>query len=189
MSGVYEGPFMLDDAMDPDPVATETSASGYMLFFDLTPGVVTMGPAQGSDTNVAMSDAPIAGTTVTLAQAVVGGEDPVLPENVSFANDVAPIFTRRGCQSCHDGGGIGKDQGDLHLNGAVEKMYREIVEEISPTHGVTRVDLAEPAASLLLTMPSREDPPDQHPNITFANALDPDYLTILVWIQEGALDN
>lgn len=38
-------------------------------------------------------------------------------------------------------------------------------------------------------MPSAEDPPDGHPNITFASPLDPDYLTILVWIREGAKDN
>ena len=43
--------------------------------------------------------------------------------------------------------------------------------------------------SQLLTYPSREDPPDRHPNVTFTSPLDPDYLKILVWIREGAKDN
>ena len=43
--------------------------------------------------------------------------------------------------------------------------------------------------SLVLTYPSREDPPDRHPNITFASPSDRDYLKILVWIREGAKNN
>ena len=74
----------------------------------------------------------------------------------------------------------------LMLDGGDNKVFREAAEEISITHGVARVDLEEPAASLLLTQPSAEDPADAHPNVTFLGAQDPDYLLILVWIQEGA---
>jgi hypothetical protein len=51
------------------------------------------------------------------------------------------------------------------------------------------VRVAAPETSLVLTMPSREDPPDAHPNVTFTSALDPDYLKLLVWIREGAKQN
>lgn len=47
---------------------------------------------------------------------------------------------------------------------------------------------ATPETSLVLTMPSRETPPDAHPNVTFTGPLDPDYLLLLVWIREGAKD-
>ncbi len=90
---------------------------------------------------------------------------------------------------CHDGNGIGKDLGGLHLNGADEKMYKELAEEVSENHGTLRVDRNNPAQSLMLTMPGREDPPDVHPNVTFASADDPDYQMILAWITEGALKN
>ena len=102
---------------------------------------------------------------------------------------MTPIFETRGCVNCHDGSGIGKDLGELHLNGEEQKMYRELAEEVSPTYGVLRVDRVTPLQSLVLTMPSREDPPDAHPNVTFAGPTDPDYLIILGWISEGALDN
>jgi hypothetical protein len=48
---------------------------------------------------------------------------------------------------------------------------------------------AAPETSLLLTMPSREDPPDRHPNVTFTSTLDRDYQLIRVWIAEGARQN
>jgi hypothetical protein len=38
-------------------------------------------------------------------------------------------------------------------------------------------------------MPSAENPPDSHPNITFTGPEDADYLKLLVWIREGAKNN
>jgi hypothetical protein len=38
-------------------------------------------------------------------------------------------------------------------------------------------------------MPSPEDPPDAHPNVTFASPADPDYLMLLGWITDGAPQN
>ena len=49
-----------------------------------------------------------------------------------------------------------------------------------------RVDLAAPEMSLVLTMPSAENPPDRHPNVTYSGPNDRDYQLILVWIREGA---
>ena len=113
----------------------------------------------------------------------------VIPTGVSFSQDITPNFERRGCVICHSGSRIGKDLGGLHLNGEANKMYKELVEEISENHAKTRVDLAIPAESLMLTFPSKEDPPDIQSNITFLSSADPDYLLILGWITEGALKN
>ena len=184
------GPFFLDADRVADPGATETSASGYVVVFDVPPGLYAVSAVSGSGFTMVMPDSPAASTTATVARVVVNeGEAPELPTGVSFSADVAPIFENRNCVACHDGSGIGKDLGGLHLNGSPEKMHNELAEEISPKHGVPRVDLENPENSLMLTMPSREDPPDAHPNITFASSADPDYLIILGWITEGALNN
>jgi len=100
-----------------------------------------------------------------------------------------PIFTMRGCENCHSGNSVGADLGDLTLNGSANLIHKELTVEISPTHAKTRVDLAMPEASLVLTMPSLEAPPDAHPNVTFQSPSDPDYLILLAWITEGALEN
>ena len=53
----------------------------------------------------------------------------------------------------------------------------------------TRVNLAVPEKSLVLTMPSFETPPDPHPTVVFTSSSDVDYQKILVWIKEGAKFN
>ena len=52
---------------------------------------------------------------------------------------------------------------------------------------IRRVNLADPPASLILRVPGL--PVDRHPNVTFASDADPDFQLLLVWIQEGALEN
>jgi len=184
------GPYFLDAERLPAPGLSETSSSGYVVLFNAPAGVVNVRALADSGYSMVMPDAPVANTAATLTRITVTDADQVvLPVNVSFANDIVPIFSRRGCQVCHDGGGIGKDLGNLHLNGAREKMFRELAEEVSPTHGILRVDRPNPDLSLMLTMPSREEPADAHPNVTFASADDPDYILIKVWIAEGALNN
>jgi hypothetical protein len=183
------GPYFLDADRQPDANLSATSASGWVAFFSVPAGLVSISAVADSGYTMSMADSPAANTAVTLASIQVVDGEVVLPTNVSFLNDVSPIFISRGCVGCHDGGGIGKDLGGLHLNGAQEKMYREVAEEISPTYNTTRVNIQAPELSLLLTMPSREDPPDAHPNVTFASKDDPDYLIILAWITEGALKN
>ncbi len=186
----FAGPFFLDENMAPNALLDATSASGYVVFFDLGGGLVSLNAAPGSGYSMQMAPAPTAATTVTLADVEVRiGDAPGLPQNVSFETDVMPIFELRGCASCHSGKGIGKDLGRLSLDGKPDKLYKELVEEVSENYGVTRVDLQNPEASLLLTMPAPEDPRDRHPNITFTGPSDPDYQMILGWIVEGALEN
>jgi hypothetical protein len=184
------GPFFLDANLAPDPLADETSASGYAVFFQVPSGLVAVNAAEGSGYTMVMSLSPVAATAATLGVVeVTVGDAPGLPTGVSFAADVVPIFKSRGCEICHSGGGIGRDQGDLTLKGANNLIYRELTEEVSPKHMVLRVNLQSPADSLLLTMPSPASPPNGHPNVTFASPADPDYRIILGWITEGALQN
>ena len=110
------------------------------------------------------------------------------PTMVSFSRDVVPIFARRGCQSCHSGNGIGKDLGNLTLDGSTKLIYRELTVEISPNYGVVRVDLKSPADSLVLVLPTT-GAPAHHPVQVFADASDADYQTILRWIEQGAKQN
>lgn len=181
--GSTVAPKFLDANLNPLPAATATTASGWAVFFEVPVGVATL-VAPGNAT-VEMATSPINAGVVTIADATVTEGAQVLPTNVSFLTTVFPIFAARGCVACHSGGGPGKDLGGLHLDGGANLAYRELVEE-RPN---TRVRLATPETSLVLTYPSREDPPDRHPNITFASPSDRDYLKILVWIREGAKNN
>jgi hypothetical protein len=182
-------PFFLDAANAPDAALTETSTSGWIVFYDVPAGLAAFTAAGGSGYSIVAAQSPVAANVVTLADITVNDGELVLPVNVSFANDVVPIFSKRGCEVCHSGNSIGADLGQLALNGGANKIYRELAEELSPTHGVTRVNLETPNESLVLTMPSLENPPDAHPNVTFTGTADPDYLTLLGWITEGALEN
>jgi hypothetical protein len=183
------GPYFLDDALQPDPEALETSASGYVVFYSLEPGLVSVSAAEGSGYTMVMASAPVAPTAATVSVITITDGEVEIPTGVSFANDVRPIFERRGCEICHSGNGIGRDLGNLTLDSADNLIYRELTEEISPNHQVTRIDLENPPGSLVLTMPSPEDPPDAHPNVTFASPADPDYLMLLGWITDGAPQN
>ena len=176
-------PKFLDANLMPAAGATSTSSSGWVVFFEITAGVATLAQQATATVTLDMPSSPINAGAVTIADAKVTDGPAMLPTNVSFSTQVVPIFTNRGCVACHSGNGPGKDLGGLMLDGG--NVYKELVEE-RPN---TRVKVGMPEASLVLTMPSRESPPDGHPNITFASASDPDYLKLLVWIREGAKNN
>lgn len=179
------GPHFLDANLMPAPAATSSSSSGWAVFFEVPVGVASIGQPATATVTLDMAVSPLAAGTVTIADAKVTDGGLVLPTNVSFATQIVPIFSLRGCQACHSGGGIGKDLGGLTLDGSANLIYKELVLERPDT----RVRVAAPETSLVLTMPSRESPPDAHPNVTFTSALDPDYLKLLVWIREGAKEN
>jgi hypothetical protein len=179
------GPHFLDDRMMPAAAARASSSSGWVVFFDVPVGLAALAQTASATTTIDMPAVLASAGVATVIEGAVTAGAPVLPANVSFSQQVLPIFTARGCQACHSGGGIGKEQGNLTLGGAANLVYRELIEE-RPN---TRVRLAMPESSLVLTMPSREDPPDRHPNVTFTGPRDPDYLKLLVWIREGAKQN
>lgn len=176
------GPYFLDANLVAVPGGQVTSASGVVAFFDVPVGVTGITQPAAASLVLDMPVSPIEAGSVTIADVAVL-ENVQVPTNVSFANTVYPIFERRGCEPCHSANGEGKDLGGLTLGGGTNKAYSELMD------GVLRVNKATPEASWLLTYPSRESPPDRHPNITFASTRDPDYVSILVWIREGAKDN
>jgi hypothetical protein len=178
-----DGPWFLDAQMMPDAGANQTSASGWVIYFEVAPGVAGMAAAGGANIAVDMPVSPINAGTVTIATVKVTDGAVMVPTNVSFSQQVVPIFERRGCTACHSGNNVGNDLGGLALNGGATKVYNELRED------PTRVVVGMPETSLVLTMPSREDPPDNHPNVTFSSPTDPDYLLILGWITGGALQN
>jgi hypothetical protein len=183
------GPFFLDDAMVPQIGASATSASGWVVFLGLPDGLVGLSAAMGSGVTFVGPQVQVAsGAVSVLTFEVADGEQP-LPVDVSFSGDVMPIFAKRGCENCHSGNSIGADLGGLTLNGSDNKVYKELTNEVSETYGQTRVDVDNPTKSLVLQLPLLEDPPDNHPNATFASTSDPDYLTLLGWITEGAKEN
>jgi hypothetical protein len=155
------------------------------VFFEAPVGVATLHPAAAATVTIDMAASPLAAGAVTIAEAKVSDGALVLPTNVKFGAQIVPIFLARGCQACHSGNGPGKDLGGLTLDGSTNLIYKELVEE----RPGTRVRVQAPETSLVLTMPSREVPPDGHPTVVFASALDPDYLKLLVWIREGAHQN
>jgi hypothetical protein len=178
-------PKFLDANLAAAPALTASSTSGWAVIFNVPPGVVTLGTAATATATLAAPSAPVAANTVTLIRATVtDGMAPALPTNISFANDVVPIFTARGCVACHSANGPGKDLGGLQLDGGVMKVYKELTME-----DPTRANPLMPEKSLVLTMPSAESPSDPHPNVTFTGPQDPDYIKILVWLREGAKNN
>ena len=183
------GPFFLDPALAAAVGATKTSSSGWVVYFDVAPGKTSVSGVTGGTYTLAMPTSPIAPATATIATVQVTNGAPVLPKNVSFVNDVVPIFQNRGCQSCHSGGGPGKDLANLTLNGGTNLIYKELMDPAVTSATLKRVDRAVPEKSLVLTMPSAETPPDGHPNVTFTGPSDIGYLKILVWIREGAKQN
>lgn len=179
------GPFFLSESLAPSAGATATAGKGWVMYLEIDPGLVGMRAAAGANLTIDMPESPITAGAVTVVRATVTDGALVVPKNVSFSQTVLPIFARRGCNSCHAAGnGPGRQQGGLTLNDDASKVYRELVEE-----RVGRVNVAMPDRSTLLTYPSRETPPDSHPNVTFTSPADPDYQKLRAWIAEGAKNN
>lgn len=184
-----KAPHFLDAQLKPDAALKQTSSSGYVVFYNVPAGTLTVGAAQGSGFAITGGQAPAAANVVSLLTFQVAAGDPMLPMNVSFSTQIIPIFTKRGCEVCHSGNSPGADLGNLSLNGGANSVYKELTQEISKNFGTTRVNKVTPEKSLVLTMPSYEDPPDPHPNVTFTGPSDPDFLLLLGWIKEGAKQN
>jgi hypothetical protein len=166
--------------------ATVTSASGYVVLYDVPPGVLALSATAASKLTLATPAATVGADSETVVDIVVTMGAVTLPTNVSFTRDVDPIFFSRGCVNCHSAGGIGRALGGLTLDGNKQTVWKALTQDISPNFNTTRVNLAMPDKSLLLTMPGYENPPDKHPIVVFATTTDPDYLKILSWIKAGA---
>ncbi len=180
-----QGPYFLDAAMAPAPAATATSSSGWVVYFEVAPGVVGLRASASGNLTLDMPVSPVNAGVVTVARVRATDGIPGVPVNVSFSQQVFPIFTARGCVGCHAAGnGPGRELGGLTLNNDPNNVYKELTVERAG-----RVVVAAPETSTLLTKPSLESPPDGHPNSTFTSPLDRDYRIIRTWIAEGARQN
>lgn len=181
------GPYFLDENKQPAAALTATGPSGYAVFYNLDATSLSVSASPISNYTMTMPVSPAGADAVTLAEVVVVDGEIQVPTGVSFVNQIVPIFENRGCIYCHAGGGGGRQDGNLSLQGSPSLMYSELTEEISPRTGIIRVNLEYPEQSLILTLPGPTI--DGHPNTTFASENDPDYQLILGWIIEGAQDN
>jgi hypothetical protein len=186
ITGAQGAPHFLDANLGPS-TGTASTSSGWVVLFDVTPGTATLAQAASATVTLQMPSAPVAAGTVTIADIVVVANQPPSgpPSNISFAQQIVPIFTARGCTTCYSGGGIGKNLGDQMLDSGTNHTYSQLMD---PAHPMP-IDLAAPEKSLVLTMPSYENPPDAHPNVTFTGPQDADYVKLLTWIREGAKNN
>lgn len=178
------GPFFLDELMAPAPDLDATSESGWVVFFAVQPGLFAVTARDESGYVMDMPTSPIEASSATVAELVVTEGEVELPTNISFATDVINVFETRGCADCHSGNGDGKDLANLTLDGGLNKIYMELMDPA--TNPGMRVNITTAEESLILRMPSAEDPPDGHPTVVFASPNDPDYITLLTWIREGA---
>lgn len=100
---------------------------------------------------------------------------PPPPTNVSYATDVAPIWTSRGCTGCHG------SSGGLSLSGSVTASRNALL--------AGRVNTTTPSSSLILTKPLTGSGVSHGGGKFFSSTSDADYQKILDWITQGALAN
>ena len=110
-------------------------------------------------------------------------------ENIDFDNQVYPLFAPvdqggLGCQGCHTNQGGAVPAGGMNLYTA-DAAYASLDYNNYPN----RVNVNDPAASLLLTKPLYEVGQQNHPIFAFASEYDVGYQIILKWIEEGGQRN
>ena len=175
---IGEAVVFLDSTRQVSDVAPASTSSGIALILNVPPGLREIESAAAEHSFIAAPTRVVNGVA-SIVDIEVGGEPPQIPTGVDFETDVMPIFARQGCENCHQGDGPGRKQGGFSLNGDAPARYGAVF---------ARVDVDNPEDSLLLRKPRFEDPWDGH-QIVFATRADPDYLTMLGWIMEGAPSN
>lgn len=119
---------------------------------------------------------------------------------VDFSTQIYPLFTQLGCVNCHYEGGPGavNNNGYYAIYGGPEVTPEEVHQNlVGPGTNCTvtdyvgnyRVCVNDPAASRLLHRPLLQDPPNGHPNSSFADEYDPNYVLVKAWIEQGAQYN
>lgn len=167
-------------------LATSTAYNGRARvgFLDVPPGPVvlkvTSTPPAGGGPRTEELQLVAAADGATLAATGSQGAGPGMMAR-TFTTDVYPRLQTAangglGCANCHTAGGAGAV---LQYDLPVQMAYDAIMAR--PNVVVT----ATPADSLLLTKPLYDDPPN-HPNATFLDMNDPDYIVFLQWIMQGA---
>lgn len=181
------GPYFLNGQRQPDDGLTATSASGYVLFFNVPPGEVLIEDSPGSAWTLISPTAQATADTATRVDVLAEEGELELPVDVDFQDDIIPLLVEKGCAYCHSGNGIGRDLGNLTLDASPNLIYSEMTQEVSDNYDTKRVDLENPEASVLLVVPTTGSP--LHPIQMFQGYADPDYRTMLSWIIDGAPRN
>jgi len=183
-AAVGVGPYFLGAVGDIDGALTETTAFGArarVVFLNVPAGFATLTAIDDVDGTVAI-DALVRADGAHLLELGGAGDDPPVPAAPKFGIDVYPIL-----QSASKGG---SGCGNCHRTGGPAQIFRfddesaAVYTSVMARAGV--VDLDAPALSSLLTAPLYDDPPD-HPNATWLDTAAGDYQTILLWIQQGAM--
>lgn len=119
--------------------------------------------------------------SMTAPQPPGGGQERVLDYD-AFVAGVAPVLRRKGCDAtgdCH-GGGI---RGSFELSPPTAKDLRFDFEQVS-----LEIDPLEPASSALLLKPLAEGAGGMpHAYVAFDSTSDPDFQSVLAWIEAGEL--
>lgn len=182
----FDGPYFLGPGAVP-AVGSETSADGGFVYFNVSSGDVGV-QASAADLVFEPQATVVIADYWSLVNFVgdgpgVGGSPTPTPAGTpgpqSFAADIVPIFTARGCtgSGCHrpptNGGG-------LRLNQSAAQIYPAVA---------ARCNTADPPNSLLLLKPLFEAAPNHTGGNIFLTNADPDYQKILRWITDGAPEN
>lgn len=145
-----------------------------------------------ADTRVAKADALVlkgtaAGQTrLTATFDGVSAEVPVevMPERaheLSFINDIVPIFTRADCANSNCHGSVRGQKGfKLSLFGSDPELDHEAITKLGDGR---RIDRGTPAASLVLKKPTMQVPHGGGLRFKVGSA---DYNAMLEWLQKGA---
>jgi hypothetical protein len=156
-----------------------------VALLDVPPGVYTMSinftPPGTTETQAAAAMVSVFADAATIGRVV---HDPATDTGgvPGFTGDVYPILQRasqggQDCASCHTAMGVAGNV--LILDDGAPNVHARLLA--NPLY----VDLITPAASLLLTKPLFETPPN-HPNAIWLDETDPYYQKILLWIEGGA---
>ncbi|MEM6294274.1 MAG: carboxypeptidase-like regulatory domain-containing protein [Myxococcota bacterium] len=116
------------------------------------------------------------------------------PTEISFVEDIYPLFTKHGCVACHTGGGPAEAVSngfDADWSLDPEEVYNNLVGPgttcPNPDDPV-RICTDDVLNSKFVTYPLTDDPtdPDDHPVNAFASTDHPDLQLIIQWIAQGA---
>lgn len=188
---VGDGPYLFGIGGDitltaPTDPTVAINGRARLAYLNVPPGLYTLRvPYLDGQGNPQLFEVPVTvlGDASTLtATGNGGGGGGNQPANVNFLEHVYPILQRASlggdaCADCHTA--IGQMAGfQFDLDPTL--VYNEMLARPNV------VDLIAPEASLILSKPMYEDPPN-HPNATWANALDDSYMIVMQWIIEGAV--
>jgi hypothetical protein len=192
--GPYGGPYFFRTTLDPLPRGELAQSYVYngmarAVFFNVPPGTYTLvveyeqnGLLQENRTTIATV---AGGATLVQSGGLQGGPQPPLEGQLSFEEHIYPLLQKASqgglaCSNCHT---LGGQAGLRQYDRSVEDVYTEL--RTRPNVVIPSPDIELAMNSLLLMNPLYGY--GNHPNATFANAEDPYYQTILLWIVQGAL--